>query len=516
MPAPMAQMTPPTMPMAAPQFRGNRRHTAYPSQRVPEIGEISPSYYSASEFELNPDHSSEGFPDSRGWRFLTGPKISPYRKDGAARAKQLARCYRHQFPPPPSWGPEAANGKSLFTYTKEARWTAGRTYSAEQLRLYADNCPRQLFCWVQQCPSQCNWRMSEDDNVCRWENCPLRSRKISPGWLRVAFDEYGMETSTGAKDPFKVAGTMHLWCFEQCFDLAKLYSEGKLFADLRSLPREENNRMSLAKDTDRDIMDGAFRPWFRSHPFRAGRSQVPMKHEDSLSYALVQHHLEAQAGARQSTRETRNSVRPAAHWKTMDVHKGNLQVFSKRQNRRKKEERNAPPAALNDMDSASQSADDGDVDTVSPTPLGDDWLFSEGQTSVTEGHPMSPSLVFEDMDMSWMDAVPEVNVMEAVLGPNWQNSIPDFFQNLDDTAEAVPIMKSEEVEFPLEMNESLFQAEGTSTPAAALYSPDSLFAEADEEQVNISAQSLGGQKRQREDDEEGGGPGPEEKRARLS
>jgi hypothetical protein len=246
--------------------------------------------------------------------------------------------------------------------------------------------------------------------------------------LRVAFDEFGMETSTGRKDPYKVAGTMHLWCFEQCFDLAKLYNEKKLFADLRNLPLEELNRMSLAKDTDRDIMDEAFRPWFRSRPVaNKSREWVPLKHEDTLSYALVQHHLNAQAGARQSTRETRNSARREDHRKTLDVHMGNLGLYSGIMERRCRDQKEftseAHLVAENEKTPSPHSTDYGDVDTSTPTP------YSAG------------------MDLN--GALPDAGNLDSILGSNWEADYDYLFtQNAADLEAEVPL--------PLDRKDSLF------------------------------------------------------------
>ncbi|KAI9166587.1 3',5'-cyclic-nucleotide phosphodiesterase [Paramyrothecium foliicola] len=349
----------------------------------------SPSYLSESEFECCPGGNGEGFPNTQGWRFISGKKVSSSRKTSeAVRLKQLSKCYSTYIPEPSSWGQQGVNSKPLFTYTEGGCWTKGRKYNERQLNYYIKNCPRQLFIWVQQCPSQSNWRLNADDNLCRWNQCPVRSNKISPGWLRVAFDEYGKETSTGIKDPYKVAGTMHLWCFEQCCNLVEAYNAGKLFADLRSLPLEEMNRMSLARDTDRDIMDNAFRPWFKKHAASNNFThRKPLEHEDTLSYALVQHHLKAQAMARQSTRVTRNAVRPEAHWKTLDVHMGNLGLYAGITERRLRGPGSdvgceLPPVDLGEQDSQSPSMESSQaVDGTSDIPdqcnleelFGSDW-----------------------------------------------------------------------------------------------------------------------------------------------
>ncbi|KAL3964863.1 hypothetical protein ACCO45_001867 [Purpureocillium lilacinum] len=241
-----------------------------------------------------------------------------------------SRVYTAPIYPNPPFGPLLAENRRLFTYTPNCQLTAGRAFTSEELRQYVDS--RRCIMWVQQAPSQCAGRMDPDDKRCRWASCPINARSISSGWLRVALDEFPNLTSDGTKDPFKVAGLLHLWCFEQIFDPMEFYTTCRLFPDARQLPKETVNAMAINRETDRDIVEECYIKWFQDHEEeynQHGAVTQPREHQKSLSYALIKYHLDNQTTARQKARASRNQDKATDRQKTIDVHVGDLSLYAR-------------------------------------------------------------------------------------------------------------------------------------------------------------------------------------------
>lgn len=228
-----------------------------------------------------------------------------------------------------TWGED---GQHLFTYTESGQLLLDRKFNNEQLREYVDNCPKGTVFRVQQYPTKSGGRMDPEDQECRWEHCPLKSKRITTGWLRVCFDEFPMDTTGGKRDPFVCAGSMHLWCFEQIFDPVEFYLGGRLKAETRVFVHEQSNVASLGKHTDNAIVINAYEKWFtewvrsfnQHGKFLAGR-----EYKDTLSYELNNYHIENQTGARKKARERRckekiNKGRPE---KTINIHMGDLGLY---------------------------------------------------------------------------------------------------------------------------------------------------------------------------------------------
>lgn len=236
------------------------------------------------------------------------------------------------------WGPKTEDGSPLFSYLPQGQLTLSKQYTAEEIRQYLRDCPRKAVAWVQQAPAQCNHRLSHVERKCRYTDCPDRNNSILPGWLRVAFDEFSTATTNGTKDPFKVAMVMHLYCFEQCFDPMELYMEGRLLPEDRALLRETKNPMAITKNSDARIVGETFEPWFKWNEKRwrqGGAVKVPRPYKETLSHALVGHHLDNQIQSRQRTRSKRNSAKSKDDWNTIDVHRGDLSVYARRYDRRR-------------------------------------------------------------------------------------------------------------------------------------------------------------------------------------
>ncbi|KAF4119281.1 hypothetical protein GMORB2_4800 [Geosmithia morbida] len=216
---------------------------------------------------------------------------------------------------------------TIFEYAdKNGNERLNRRFSARQLRWFIDANP-DLTLWVQNFAAQVVRRTGE--SACLWECCPAPKKQIKQGWFQVAFDEFPAETSSGRRDPFQVAGHMHLYCYEQCFDPIYDASRGTLKPDTRELPLEKKNRMSLAKETGKNMVRYAYEPWFESRisELESEPREFPRPQAETLNRALVDYHLSRQPKARQLVRNQRNAIR-GGNPRTIDVHRGDLKMFS--------------------------------------------------------------------------------------------------------------------------------------------------------------------------------------------
>ncbi|UZP43750.1 hypothetical protein NXS19_011562 [Fusarium pseudograminearum] len=260
-------------------------------------------------------------------------------KSRAARAKAARRKRNIQQVVDPSNLPYRAFEQLLAWNTKDgceiAYLPAGQLdeevlFTAKELRDYLQQCPRKPKIWLQNTPSKCKGRHIDADVKCRYSECPAKNGTILHGWHRVAFDEFPEMTSEGAKDPFKMAGVMHLWCFEQCIDPLEPIEQEVLFPDERELPKEKLNRMAITRDDYKDVIDEAIKPWIKERR-RVGVVQVPYsKHEDTLSWALCNFHVKKQNRARERMREQRNQNRLDDEKKTVELIMGDLSEYHRR------------------------------------------------------------------------------------------------------------------------------------------------------------------------------------------
>lgn len=306
-----------------------------------------------------------------------------------------SRVYTAPIYPNPPFGPLLAENRRLFTYTPNCQLTAGRAFTSEELRQYVDS--RRCIMWVQQAPSQCAGRMDPDDKRCRWASCPINARSISSGWLRVALDEFPNLTSDGTKDPFKVAGLLHLWCFEQIFDPMEFYTTCRLFPDARQLPKETVNAMAINRETDRDIVEECYIKWFQDHEEeynQHGAVTQPREHQKSLSYALIKYHLDNQTTARQKARASRNQDKATDRQKTIDVHVGDLSLYARvskncRATAKLAQSQQTQEAIIVDDDGDTTS---GDNMSIGWSPAAEDVTTTESNSSPVTDQEMPPPI----------------------------------------------------------------------------------------------------------------------------
>jgi hypothetical protein len=254
----------------------------------------------------------------------TAPSTVDNSRDGRKEShmtRNPSKIYTKPLTPATSWNHINVKGKyNYFTYTSRGVLDPTMFLGAAELKNYIDHCPRKPRIWVQHVPAQCNIRQGAGLQCCRFNKCPANKNKMPVGFDRVVFDEFWKETSSGQRDPFLVAFTMHLWCFEQCRDLLEDHLSGKLKPETRTFPKEDRNKMDLSRDSDKQIIPLTYDLWFGSRSFVT----KPRKHKYTLAYALNQHHVRNQNRTRQKTRDKRNDKKEAKHRKTIDIHKGHL------------------------------------------------------------------------------------------------------------------------------------------------------------------------------------------------
>ncbi|KAK4448631.1 hypothetical protein QBC34DRAFT_426376 [Podospora aff. communis PSN243] len=251
-----------------------------------------------------------------------------------------------------AWGPKLTEGGNpIFEYWKESPelWSE-RTYTRDQLLQFFTGATREprragkLTIWIQNTPAQSNERyVSPASGKCRWVGCPARPRTILKGFWRVAFDENSKLTTKGIADPFHNAGYMHLYCFEEIFDLGFLVHWSDLIwgfqvrPDVRALPRESENRMALTRD-HRELLevyehwktDQAKRVFPKAKKVEAtqqeGKSWRVLKsarereEKDYLWRRLTDAHLALEASGRAATRNRRGGA-------NIGVHRGDLRKY---------------------------------------------------------------------------------------------------------------------------------------------------------------------------------------------
>ncbi|GKU01914.1 hypothetical protein FLAG1_04140 [Fusarium langsethiae] len=218
-----------------------------------------------------------------------------------------------------------------ISYLPEGQLDEDILFTAKELRDYLEQCPRKPRVWLQNTPSKCKERLIDADVKCRYSECPAKFGTILHGWHRVALDEFHERTTEGTKDPFKMAGVMHLWCFEQCIDPLEPIKNGILFPDDRCfIPREKSNPMAITRDDYKKVIDGAIKPWYNER-LLVGVTQGPYeKHQNTLSWALCNFHVKHQNSARERTRQKRNQDKPDDEKKTMELIMGDLAEYHRR------------------------------------------------------------------------------------------------------------------------------------------------------------------------------------------
>lgn len=153
-----------------------------------------------------------------------------------------------------------------FEYNQFGELRPGKTYTVPQIKWYLTRNPQHithheyhpklggLILWIQRTPhieDRChNHRLAFE---CRLDCC--EQRKISPGELRVAFDEQTKKSPN--HNPQHNAGYIHLSCLERFFDFPRICASFIVKGEDRVLSDEglETNCMILQTVGEVDIVD---------------------------------------------------------------------------------------------------------------------------------------------------------------------------------------------------------------------------------------------------------------------
>ncbi|KAM7195692.1 hypothetical protein V8F33_006541, partial [Rhypophila sp. PSN 637] len=209
------------------------------------------------------------------------------------------------------------------------------------------NKKRKLTIWIQNAPAQVNnrYHMGTNSSKCRSAHCPGPKNTILKGFWRVAFDEDSNLTGN-LYDPFFNAGYMHLFCFEELFNLgfmvhASRYLGFKVEADVRDFPYESRNPMSIKRDheallgvykkfvaeqrnkypvlEDERELQRLGRQWIKGTAFSpVGKTTVPAA--ERLWRQLTDAHLANEVATRHATRENRGGA-------NIGQHRGDLRMY---------------------------------------------------------------------------------------------------------------------------------------------------------------------------------------------
>ncbi|KAF3063597.1 hypothetical protein GL218_01680 [Daldinia childiae] len=242
-------------------------------------------------------------------------------------------------PPPESWGPRDKNGRPLFKYTECGELERGKTYSERELRRYLygpkqddlfmqprrlqgvpeveDKIRQGLTLWIGWVAPQSNDRYpyGTQSQKCRFADCEDPQNTIRTGFPRIILDER-MNDDGEVINPYHNAGYMHLYCFEQHFDLVDAMIHLDIRPDERNFKHEDNIFKLTRHFSDmRSIIDLW---WFDEYPkFVEARSRGKRRdhrnYKNSLSYRLVLHALENSTDARLKLREERGGANMAKH-----------------------------------------------------------------------------------------------------------------------------------------------------------------------------------------------------------
>ena len=224
------------------------------------------------------------------------------------------------------WG-FAENGGALFKYDPNGQLYG--EFTAQDIRQYIDHFtdPNEFTIWLQHYPAQCSGRTGKYH--CMWEGCPITGGTIYAGDYQVAFDEYPLKTTRGYRDPFKVAGHMHLYCYEKCFDPVFDHLRGVLRPDTRTLPREERNPMAFNLPPCRYIVKACYEPWMQKAKEELAANGIrtqAREHEDTLYRTFYMLARDNENQARKRRRAKSNGNKEDEDRRTVDVIEGNLGI----------------------------------------------------------------------------------------------------------------------------------------------------------------------------------------------
>jgi hypothetical protein len=300
-------------------------------------------------------------------------------RHGRAFNKRPSNAASLFYPPVPcnipSWGVDA-RGRPLFQYTEKGEWTPAKLFSTNDLHLFVsgpDNTGHapsrkgKLKIWIQNTPAflQHRYPHGHDSALCRWKECPIKKNTIHKGSFRVAFDERA-DTSGKETDPFHCTGHMHLYCFEQVFDLVELLTDPRVDVqpEDRVFVHEERNAMALARDHASLMTE--YVAWVNRQVaayYEGGQQQprpAPPAHK-TLWFTLTKAHLKEMPKI-----ETEGASRGNIH---LGMYMGNLHKYQYLKDKRLQERREARALEGCDDEDEDRNGEEGERGSLPATAL---------------------------------------------------------------------------------------------------------------------------------------------------
>ena len=154
---------------------------------------------------------------------------------------------------------------------------------------------------------------------------------INQGHIAISISEDGDDEDDGQRDPFLVAGWVHLWCAERFLDFVRVGRELRMEVDTREMPWERRGRnpfMLASPEEERCVSQfirtcrssaGGTPPGYP--PFNAPNRP----HEGTLTHRLACIKLKREPSGVSKQRDLREKV-AGYRGSTLDVHMGDLEV----------------------------------------------------------------------------------------------------------------------------------------------------------------------------------------------
>ena len=245
-----------------------------------------------------------GLQRDRSGQFYHRTTIVSSSRVGATRSewdmRHISRCYS-QLRPNVMW---TWGKRDRFAYMPSGK-LASPAFNDQELAEFIDCNPRALRILVGRYPANSKIRFENRGEKCRWLSCPSKQRTIQNGEYRVAFQEFFPEVASGIHDPYVVAGSMHLWCFEQIFDPVLYHENGLLLPDVFAYSQESIHPMSLDFSL-RNFAEEVYLRWFTTDH---GPHRRP--HEHSLVCALAIEQIARSPPVRKKARAKRAAEKKA-------------------------------------------------------------------------------------------------------------------------------------------------------------------------------------------------------------
>lgn len=230
--------------------------------------------------------------------------------------------------PPAPW--------SFFSYTTDGELPPSRLYTSFELHnfLFAHPRPQTLVLRIHRnAPDSRHRYPTTHSHRCRFTTCPMYpNNTINQGHIAVSIsEEHGGEEGR-ERDPFLVAGWVHLWCAERFLDFVRVGRVLRVEADTREMPWERRGRNPFQLATPEE--EKCVRDFIKSCRSSAGGYGLPgyppfnipnRPHEGTLTHRLACIKLKREPSGVSKQRDLREKV-AGYRGSTLDVHMGDLEV----------------------------------------------------------------------------------------------------------------------------------------------------------------------------------------------